>query len=112
MKIKDVRRLLQDWGNYWAKMETPMGFCRVSITAALTESAKTGIWAAGERKGSTSSSDHIRPPGWVIQIDKVADTLPIEQRRALNIRYIKRHPLNAAEKTALYYAELDMLAEL
>lgn len=112
MKIKDVRRLLQDWGHYWAKMETPMGFRRVSITAALTESARTGIWAAGERRGNTSSSDNIHPPGWVVQVDKVADTLPIEQRRALNIRYIKRHPLNAAEKTALHYAELEIQAQI
>ncbi|MBZ9612560.1 hypothetical protein [Rheinheimera maricola] len=112
MKIKDVRRLLQDWGSYWAKMETPIGFCRVSITASLTESAKTGIWAAGERKGSTSSSDNIRPPAWVVQIDKAAERLPPAQRRALNIEYIKRRKLNTTEKLALHHAELEIMAVL
>lgn len=112
MNIKDVRRLLKDWGKYWATQEWPLGFSRTSITAKVIEQAKTGIFASTNKNGARYDSASIRPPAWVNQIDQIAETLPQVQRRALNRRYIKNVTLNNTEKLALINAELELLAAL
>lgn len=112
MTIKDVRRLLKDWGKYWAAMERPVGFHGTSITAKVIEQARTGIFASTDKNATRFDSASIRPPAWVDQIDQIVETLPQAQRRALNRRYIKNVMLNNTEKLALINAELELLASL
>lgn len=112
MNIKDVRRLLKDWGKYWAAMERPVGFHGTSITAKVIEQAKTGIFASTDKNATRYDSASIRPPAWVDQIDQITETLPQAQRRALNMRYIKNATLTNTEKLALINAELELVASL
>lgn len=112
MNIKSLRLLLKDWGRYWAHIQPPLGFNKVSITAAIAEQAKTGIWSAGKRSGHTDRSDNIRQPEWVLKIDLITEALTPTQRRSLNLCYIKKHKLNTTEKIALLHAEVEIMARL
>lgn len=111
MNIKELRRLLSHWGSYWAKRERPIGYCSVSITAALAESARTGIWSASKDRGQISNSDNLRPPAWVSDIDQIMVKLTPAQRRAVNARYIKKRGLEDCERINLLRAELIILGE-
>ncbi|MBU1555541.1 MAG: hypothetical protein KJ998_12140 [Gammaproteobacteria bacterium] len=112
MNIKDVRRLLKDWGKYWAAMERPVGFHGTSITAKVIEQAKTGIFASTDKNATRYNSASIRPPAWAGQIVQITEALPQAQRRALNMRYIKNTTLTNTEKLALINAELELVASL
>ncbi|MCC5451682.1 hypothetical protein LMJ53_08080 [Rheinheimera sp. UJ51] len=112
MNIKDLRRLLFDWGNYWAKMERPLGYSRVSITAALAESARTGIWTTAKDRGQLHMADNLKTPSWVLELDEIMNKLSPDERRAINLRYIKKAKLCKDKSKIVLSAEVHILSEL
>lgn len=112
LTLKQLRRQLKAWGQFWQQQEQPKGFNGTSSTARVIEQARTGIWASTDRFSSGGNSSSIRPPYWVTLLDELTDQLSQEQRRVLNKRYIKGHTLSTCEKLVLLYAEIELTEKI
>jgi hypothetical protein len=109
MNLKELRRELHKWGRFWAHQERPVGFNRSSMCSAMIETVKTGIFTQRGYDRQFGSSERILVPGWIEKLDSLIEKLPVQQKRAITLRYIKNTQLGTSEKLALLNAEIEIM---
>lgn len=110
MNIKELDKLLRDWGRFWAQKESLQGYAATSVTERCCQVLKTGIWASSDKHLFNHQADNMYVPDWIAAIDRCLPDLPPAQRRAINRRYIKMVRLNNTERIALWHAQTHLLA--
>lgn len=106
-ELKLARHELEQWGRWWRWREiSECSQAGTSLSAILME-----ICILGVRVQTTNTqahmhlSSHIRCPGSIEDMDERVEQLPIQQRNALVMRYIRRDR-SWNGKLALLKAEL------
>lgn len=89
IKLKQVQKLLIDWGKYWSAKEFGAGFGSNSVTGRCMEIMKTGVQSSGTAHQVSDRADSIQPPPHIEEIEQVLTSLTTSERHWLRIKYIK-----------------------
>ena len=105
--LKVARNELGRWGGWWCHREDAECYQGgTSLSAIMMEICRLGV-----RVQTTNTSAHmhlsdsIRVPGWVEDMDERVGRLPLQQRNALVLWYVRRDR-RAADSLPLLRAEL------
>ena len=88
--IKDVRRTMQLWGNFWASQESLQGYASKSNIQALKETLDVGCAAQGTLHLYSHLADNMYVPPHIEEIDEAIKHLTQNQRLSISQKYIKR----------------------
>lgn len=109
MNLKELRKELHEWGRFWARQERPVGFNRSSMCSTMIETVKTGIFTQRGGDRQFGASERILAPCWIEKLDRLIEKLPVQQKRVITLRYIKKAQLGTSEKLALLNAEIEIM---
>ena len=110
MNVKELDRLLQDWGKFWASRESLQGYARTSVTERCCQVLKTGIWASSDKHLFSHQADAVFVPGWVQDIDRCVNQLTNQEHKMIiNRRYVKKAKLKREERVLLWIAQAQLL---
>ncbi|MCB5226216.1 hypothetical protein JAO78_005240 [Alishewanella sp. 16-MA] len=113
MNAKELDRLLQDWGKFWASREALQGYASTSVTERCCEVMRTGIWASSDKHLFSHQADQVFVPSWVRDIDKCVQQLTEQDHRMIiNRRYVKMVKLKRSERVLLWIAQAELLGFL
>ncbi|WP_445425186.1 hypothetical protein [Alishewanella sp. HL-SH06] len=110
MTVKELHKLMIDWGKFWASKEGLQGYARASVTERCCQVLRTGIWASSDKHLFSHHADQMFVPAWIAKLDSCMAELPPAQRRVINRRYIKAVRLNSTERIALWHAQTAILS--
>jgi hypothetical protein len=110
LNIKELDRLLQSWGCFWAGKEALQGYANTSVTERCCEVMRTGIWVSSDKHLFSHHAASIFVPEWVGQIDKVVEQLAVPERQIINRFYIKKAKLLKTEWPKLWQAQAAVLS--
>lgn len=85
--IKQVRKDLKMWGDYWRNHEPTQGYARRSATDKLCEVLRTKVNISSDLHLFSHHADAIYVPPHIEKIDKAIEQLSIECRKAIKDRY-------------------------
>ncbi len=85
--IKQIRRELRSWGQYWARMEQSEGYARKSNVDRLKEVCELGAWISSDLH---LFSQAIEVPSHLKDIDNIVSRLSESAKLAMTGKYIKR----------------------
>jgi len=121
MNAKELDKLLQSWGKFWASRESLQGYASTSVTERCCQVLKTGIWASSDKYLFSHHADQVFVPDWVNHIDSqiaVLQDVSLErrlisttiQKAAITQRYIKLQKVKGFQRIALLHAQSQLLA--
>lgn len=88
--IKQVRKDLQKWGNFWAAAKSGQGYPRQSVTARICEIMRTQVQISSDLHLFSHQADNFYVPPDVHEIGEAIDKLSLSCRTAVKDKYIKR----------------------
>lgn len=86
--IKDVRRDLTWWGNFWAKQELGQWYAKQSSLAFIMQSAKVGAITTSIKATCTAESIYV--PTDVRVFDRRIERLSLPCQLAIRQRYVAK----------------------
>lgn len=110
MNIKELDKLLQSWGRFWASKEALQGYANTSVTERCCEVMRIGIWISSDKHLFSHHADNIFVPEWVCSLDNIAEQLTVPERQILTKHYIKNLLLTKFEKPKLWQAQAAFLS--
>lgn len=121
MNVKELDKLLKNWGAFWASREALQGYASTSVTERCCQVLRTGIWASSDKHLFSHQADQVFVPDWVRHIDtQISDLQDVTlqrrfistaiQKAAITQRYIKHQPVRGFQRVALLHAQSQLLA--
>lgn len=121
MNVKELDKILRDWGKFWASRESLQGYASTSVTERCCQVLRTGIWASSDKHLFSHQADQVFVPDWVKHVDECVSKLEDVnlsrrlvaaqvQRAAINRQYIKQERVSGFQKVALLHAKSQLLA--
>jgi len=121
LNVKELDKLLKNWGKFWASREALQGYASTSMTERYCQVMRTGIWASSDKHLFSHQADQVFVPEWVMHIDaQIAELQDVRlqrrhisttiQKAAITQRYIKLQPVKGFQRVALLHAQSQLLA--
>ena len=89
--IKDVKKTLKVWGEFWASKEVTQGFASKSNIVSLKEKLDLGCSVSGSSHLLSNLADSIYVPEHINNTDEAIKHLGIKHKQALTQKYIKKN---------------------
>lgn len=121
MNVKELDKLLKNWGAFWASREALQGYASTSVTERCCQVLRTGIWASSDKHLFSHQADQVFVPDWVKHIDtQISELQDVTlqrrfistaiQKAAITQRYIKHQQVRGFQRVALLHAQSQLLA--
>jgi len=88
--IKETRKELARWGNFWRSKEYGSGFSSVSPTARICETLRSECYTEGTAHQVSHLSDNIYEPADVLRVSAIVNKLSGNCRQAILAKYVKK----------------------
>lgn len=90
MTVKEIRKTLKQWGNFWYQRRFGPGFTSTSATHKLCEQLKTGVQGDGSQAQFNRTADNVFVPQHIEKVDDAIEKLSVKCRLALVNKYINK----------------------
>lgn len=94
MNVKEIRKRLKEWGNFWYLRRLGPGFAATSATHKLCEQMKTGVLGEVNQAQINRMSDNLFVPAHIEQVDAAIEKLSVKCRLAMINKYVNRNKDN------------------